>query len=361
MHAPELDDLADTDDLTLGRTAAEVPLETVERGTPCVRKRNADARHRRDPPARRCAPQAGHERREGPPLIAAMAAGAAAAAAHMRRSTLPTSATRDGARRRDHQLDGGGVITGTLRGVQVVTRGPGGEQQRALRGVRQGRRLRPGTRRARGPPAAPAVRQADQRHLHLRLRIPLGRAARRDRPRQLHRHPDLRRCRRCRHRRGPYRRLRRMGQAAARRRHGDALRSRQHLAGQCRRAGDGRATRSPPSATAATPPDRTATSRCCSTAPIASTRCRGSRSAESASAPTPAELVTRPDPRKTPRTAVRRGNTHHPAGPQRPDAHAGDDTRTGIIRRAPTGRHSRHARPRRHHQHSSTRPSTPPG
>ena len=103
----------------------------------------------------------------------------------------------------------GGVVTGSVDGMQIVSvastsnsavhteemaKGAAFAQERAEREARLQR---------------PLFVMPTKRHVHLGLRLPLGRAARRHRHRQLDRHPDPGGRRRCGHRRRTDRRLRR--------------------------------------------------------------------------------------------------------------------------------------------------------
>ena len=202
-------------------------------------------------------------------MVAAMAVGATAAGAYsMANSSEEAPATVLAA---DQSMLGGGAITGSTDGMQVVTVTPASSSDSARRGDHQGRRVRAGARRTRGPSAAPDVRDAHQGRVDVGLRIPLGRAARRHRHRQFDRHPDRCGLRRRRRRSGPTGRLRQLGQAAPCRRHRDALRPPQRVDRSTSVSACGPATRSRRWATPEIRRAHTCTSRCCSTAPTAST------------------------------------------------------------------------------------------
>jgi murein DD-endopeptidase MepM/ murein hydrolase activator NlpD len=115
LRAPELDDLHDVDDLT-----------------PCVLMRRTDIDCVYDPDITDVIPRVTAQHRKpkntgalkGRVLIAAMAAGAAAAAAHSAISPSDT-ASAETVLASDHTaLAGGGAITGTSQGMQLVAASP---------------------------------------------------------------------------------------------------------------------------------------------------------------------------------------------------------------------------------------------
>jgi murein DD-endopeptidase MepM/ murein hydrolase activator NlpD len=119
LRAPELDDLHDVDDLT--------PLKLVRRiDIDCVYDPDiTDVIPRAGKPR----PTAQHRKPKNPGalkgrvLIAAMAAGAAAAAAHSAISPNDT-ASAETVLASDHTALGGGAITGTSQGMQLVAASP---------------------------------------------------------------------------------------------------------------------------------------------------------------------------------------------------------------------------------------------
>ena len=108
--------------------------------------------------------------------------------------------------------------------------------------------------------------------LHLGLRRPVGSDPLRDGHRKQHRHPDLRGRRRRGHRGRTGQRLRPVGPRPARRRHDHRLRPHRQVSRFRRARRSRRASRSPGWATEVSPPDRTCTSRCGTTAARRSTR-----------------------------------------------------------------------------------------
>jgi murein DD-endopeptidase MepM/ murein hydrolase activator NlpD len=114
LRAPELDDLDDVDDLT-----------------PCVLMRRTDIGCVYDPDITDVIPRATAQHRKpqtgalkGRVLIAAMAAGAAAAAAHSAINPSDTASAQTVLAADHTALPGGGAITGTSSGMQVVSVNP---------------------------------------------------------------------------------------------------------------------------------------------------------------------------------------------------------------------------------------------
>ncbi len=235
LLAPELDDLDEADDpapLWLAAPVTEVlprvvvgptaePRRVRARATDVVGVARHGGQHRKEPTSAA----------RGRVLISAMAAGAPPRRRHTATSHADTPKTET-------------VLTAN------APRSPAGRPttpSAARRWSRSSRRPPPpcttqelakgvafANDRAQrdGATAAAALRDADEGHLHLQLRLPLGgccmpastwpiRSGRRS-----WRYPTAS------HRGGPGRRLRDAGQAAPRRRHGDALRPHQHDAGQ---------------------------------------------------------------------------------------------------------------------------------
>jgi murein DD-endopeptidase MepM/ murein hydrolase activator NlpD len=111
IHAPELDDLHDTDDLIPMRLAVPSELRTDARDEPVAATRRP--RHRKDS--------------TGPVksrlMIAAMAAGATAAGAYSM-TTAPDTPETDTVLAAGQSAMDGGVITGSVDGMQIVAVAP---------------------------------------------------------------------------------------------------------------------------------------------------------------------------------------------------------------------------------------------
>jgi murein DD-endopeptidase MepM/ murein hydrolase activator NlpD len=110
LHAPELDDLHDIDNLTPLRLAPRTDIDDL-----C------------DTDIADVIPRVGQHRKsnagviKGRVMIAAMAAGAAAAAAHSAISPSDTASAQTVLAADQMSLNGGGAIVGTSQGIQVVT------------------------------------------------------------------------------------------------------------------------------------------------------------------------------------------------------------------------------------------------
>ena len=232
----------DTDDLIPLRLVVPSQFRTDPRDerrarrTPTATAIPTSATASRPPTSSTCAgrtrpaPQAADSAVKGRLMIAAMAVGATAAGALLddqRRRQAPARdragrrAVDDRRRRRHHRLDG--RHADRHRHARRQLRG-------ARRGDHQGRRVRAGACRARSAAAAAAVRDADQGRVHLRASATAGACCTaastsptRSAPRSCAAADgvviDA----------GPDRRLRRLGQAPAFRRHRHAVRPRQHL------------------------------------------------------------------------------------------------------------------------------------
>ena len=114
LRAPELDDLADTDDLTPLKLSRRMDLGVIEDADKTDVIPRLGGAHRKPVTSAR----------RGRVLIAAMAAGAAAAAAHSVVNSPDKASAATVLAADTTSLGGGGAITGTPRGAQVVSVAP---------------------------------------------------------------------------------------------------------------------------------------------------------------------------------------------------------------------------------------------
>ena len=201
MHAPELDDLHDTDDLVPLRLAVPAQFQPELRGdrqpARAYRYSHTDvsdgvaATDVIDMTSRRGVHRKADTGAVKARLVAAaMAAGATAAAAYSVVNNTDTPPEETMLAAGQSAFVDGGAITGSVDGMQIVTVAPVASAAIHSEELANGAAFAAGARGARGAAGTAAVRLSDQGRVDVGLRLPVGRTARRHRHRQLDRHAD---------------------------------------------------------------------------------------------------------------------------------------------------------------------------